>query len=65
MLLKSQENKIRRLLRKQGYALQKKVINCDPYHSGSYRILDLDNQVIVAGEEFDLTMEDIVDFIEE
>lgn len=61
------ESAARRALNKMGYSLHKntKVIENNPYHSGCYRIVNLYNNTIEAGENFDLTLEDVVCFIYE
>lgn len=38
--IKARENKARKQLKDQGYILQKRTNNVDPYHSGCYRILN-------------------------
>ena len=63
--IKSRENKARKDLANLGYALQKRTNTADPYHNGSYRILNGFTGNIEAGENFDLTMEDVEKFINE
>lgn len=65
MLLKSLENKVRIKLRNQGFVLEKRVISSNPHHSGCYRILNLYTNSIETGENFDLTMEEVLNFINE
>ena len=65
MLLKSLENKLRIKLRNQGFVLEKGVTSSNPYQSGCYRILNLYTNSIEAGENFDLTMDAIIKFVEE
>lgn len=71
MTEKSRENKARRLLAKQGYSLHKSRVspiisnslNVDNY--GGYQIVDSSNNFIVAGEKFNLSIEDVEKFIAE
>lgn len=65
MQTKSIENKLRKELAMQGYKLQKRVITNNPMHSGCYRIINVDNNLIEAGEHFDMTLEDVVAFTQE
>ena len=55
----------RKALAKLGYTMQKRRNTADPYHNGSYRILDSFTGNIEAGENFDLTLEDVEKFINE
>lgn len=55
--IKAREHKARRELATQGYALQR--------HGGCYRIVNGFTNVIETGENFDLTLEDVENFIEE
>ena len=64
MLLKSLENKLRIKLRNQRFVLEKRVISSNPYRSGCYRP-ELVHKFIEAGENFALTMDDIIKFVEE
>lgn len=63
MNLKSRENKVRKQLQKQGFKLQKSRTNKDIYHIGQYRILDLHNNTIVTGANYDLTIDDVEKFV--
>ena len=58
------ERAARKALARQGCHLQKNTKNLEtnPYHSGCYRIID-NNNFVVAGESFDMTIEDVLDFI--
>lgn len=60
------ERAARKALARQGCHLQKNTKNLEtnPYHSGCYRIID-NNNLVVAGESFDMTIEDVWDFINE
>ena len=57
------ERAARMALARQGYQLKKNTKNLEinPYHSGCYRIID-NNNFVVAGESFDMTIEDVWDF---
>ena len=63
--IKIRENKARKQLKDQGYILEKRTNNINPYHSGCYRILNSWTGNIEAGAEFDLTLEDIEQFAAE
>lgn len=66
MTEKSFENKMRRELAKKGYLLKKRMPSkYDIYHSGCYRIVNAYSNYIEAGENFDLTIEDVQRFVEE
>ena len=60
------ERAARMALARQGYQLKKNTKNLEinPYHSGCYRIVDTNN-IIVAGESFDMTLQDVWNFINE
>lgn len=68
--IKAMENKVRRQLARQGYRLQKSRTNgtvCvngvyqgeNMDDRGGYQIIDTSIQMIVAGEKFDLSLEDV------
>ena len=60
---KNRENKVRRRLVSQGYALKKsRAINLTPDDQGGYQIIDLQFGSIEAGERFDLTLEEVEQF---
>ena len=59
------EHLARKALAKLGYTMQKRTNTADPYHNGNYRILDSFTGNIEAGENFDLTLEDVEKFINE
>lgn len=63
--IKSRENRARKELDKQGFTLQKHNGTADKYHSGNYRILNGHTGNIEAGENFDLTIEEVEAFISE
>ena len=62
---KSQEQKVRKQLEAQGYKLQKRTNNTNPYNGGGYRIINAYNNSIEAGENYDLSLEDVEAFIAE
>ena len=68
--IKSREDRARRELRKQGYRFKKSRTNGSVYRNGVYQgqnaddhggymILDVSSDLVVAGERFDLTLEDV------
>lgn len=63
--IKAREDKARKQLKDQGYILEKHTNTVNPYHSGCYRILNSWTGTIEAGAEFDLTLEDIEQFVAE
>lgn len=60
---KTRENRARRKLRKMGYALQKCRNRADIYQYGQYRIIDIDSNVTITGERFDMSLDEIERFI--
>lgn len=63
--LRRRESKARGQLKSQGFILQKRTNHVDISHSGHYRILEGHNRNIVAGENFDMCIEDVERFIAE
>ena len=59
------ESEARRKLENEGYALQVKRNHPDIYHNGCYHIIEVRNNSIAAGKNYDLTMEDVENFINE
>lgn len=68
--IKVAENKVRRQLARQGYRLQKSrtdgTVRVNGVYQGEngndrggYRIIDTNTNMIVAGERFDLSLEDV------
>lgn len=62
---KTQEQKLRRALNKCGYSLRKsrKRISLDNF--GGYMIVDQHINCVVAGSRFDLSAENVQDFLAE
>ncbi len=65
-MLSVSESSIRRLAKKRGYAVQKSrarvnVPNADDF--GGYRLVDPFANTLVAGPRFDLSLEDILDWL--
>ena len=61
------ESGSRKALQKMGYILRKntKIKEIDIYHNGCYQIVNAYSNCIAAGEKFDLTFEDVLQFINE
>ena len=60
----NRKNKVRRRLVSQGYALKKsRAINLTSDDQGGYQIIDLQFGRIEAGERFDLTLEEVEQFV--
>ena len=63
---KALENKLRReLYRKFGYTLRKSRIRIGPDNYGEYAIIDPDRNWLIAGEKFDLSLDDVRRFVSE
>jgi hypothetical protein len=63
---KARENRLRRLAKKQNLYLRKSRVrhtNVDDW--GGYMILDPYQNVVVAGERFNLTLDDVENFLKE
>ena len=59
------EEQLRRSLRQQGLALQKdRARTVSINRQGSYRIIDADSNRIVAGERFDLALDDVAQWLD-
>ena len=56
------EKKIRRVLEKQGYRLEKSRGGESIDDRGGYRIVDAQRNAIEAGERFDLSLEEVETF---
>lgn len=65
MTEKSREQRARRQLAAQGYELHKHVNTVDIYHNGCYQIVNTYFNRIEAGENYDLTIEQVEAFIRE
>jgi hypothetical protein len=64
--IKRREDRLRRFARRQGLALRKSRVrrpHLDDH--GGYRIIDADRNYIVAGEKFNLTLDDVDDYLRE
>ena len=62
----SREARVRRRARKQGLALRKSratIAHLDDH--GEYRLVDSDRGFVVAGEKFDLTLDDVENWLGE
>jgi len=63
---KSRENRFRRQLVKQGYVLRKsRVRNINYNDLGGYRIVDLYRNFVVDGIRFELSLDDVEEFLKE
>lgn len=74
--IKSRENRARRELNKRGYRFKKSRTNGSVYWNGVYQgqnvddhggyaILDASTDFVVAGEGFDLSLEDVEKWVED
>ncbi len=60
------ERRLRRQLSKHDYVLQKsRVRTPNPDNQGGYMIIDLYRNVCISGPKFELTLEDVEDFVKE
>ena len=59
------ESGLRKALERQGYTLKKntKMQKISPYHNGCYQIVDARFNEVEICENFELTFEDVLDFI--
>ena len=67
---KSRENRLRRKLNSKGYALRKSrrandAIDLDINNMSGYMIVDANHNAIVAGERFDLSLDDVENWLGE
>lgn len=63
---KSRENRVRRQLAKQGYRLHKSRSRGVYLNDlGGYTIVDADCNFVIAGANFDLSLEDVEQFVAE
>lgn len=60
---KALEQRLRRKLIKAGYAMHKSRRNINPDNMGDYMIVDLCRNYVVAGSRFDLSLEDVQEWI--
>jgi hypothetical protein len=56
---KVRENRLRRLARRQGLVLRKSRAGIGLDNFGKYRIVDFYRNWLVAGEKFDLSLDDV------
>jgi len=61
---KSLEQKLRREAKRQGYAMHKSRASYSGDNQDGYMIADLNNN-IVAGEKYNLSLEDVEKFLKE
>lgn len=61
---KNLEQKFRRALNSIGYALRKSRSPFGIDNMGEYMIVDLRSNVVVAGPRFDLSLEDVPEWLE-
>lgn len=62
---KALEQSLRRKLMKAGYAMHKSRRCLSPDNIGGYMIVDLYRNYVVAGNRFDLSLEEVQDWINE
>ena len=63
---KAQENRLRRVLNRHGFALTKKrewAIVPNQENHGLYRVVDVSDGRIIKGKKFDWSLEDIEDWL--
>lgn len=61
----SQERKLRLILQKAGYALQKSPRAVSPDNFGGYMIISLESNSVAAGSRYELSLEDVQEWINE
>lgn len=62
--IKKQEMRLRRALNKHGYALHKSRKSTGIDNLGGYMIVDLSTNACVGGSRYDLTLDDVLDWVE-
>lgn len=65
MTEKNMEQKLRRALDKAGYSLRKSRSRVSIDNFGGYMIIDQKYGAVVSGSRFDLTLDDVKDFLKE
>lgn len=58
------ESRLRKMLIREGFGLRKSRSAYSGDNLGGYRIVELHNNSIVAGERFDLSLDDVKKFLE-
>ena len=61
----SQERELRRVLQKAGYALHKSPRAVSPDNFGGYMIISLDSNSVAAGSRYELSLEDVEEWVNE
>ena len=61
----SQERELRRVLQKAGYVLHKSPRAVSPDNFGGYMIISLDNNSVAAGSRYELSPEDVQEWVNE
>lgn len=60
------ERQIRRALSKAGYALRKsRIRNINADNLGGYMVVDATSNYVVAGARYDLTLEDVAEWLKQ
>lgn len=59
------ENKYRRMLKDRGYTLRKSKKPISPDNLGGYMIVDIYDNCVVLGSRYELTLDDVRDFLTE
>ena len=58
------ENKYRRMLKDQGYALRKSNKPISPDNLGGYMIVDIYSNCVAQGSRYELSLNDVRDFLD-
>ena len=61
----SQERELRRVLKEAGYALHKSPRAVSPDNFGGYMIISLDSNSVAAGSRYELSLEDVQEWVNE
>ena len=61
----SQERELRRVLKEAGYALHKSPWAVSPDNFGGYMIISLDSNSVAAGSRYELSLEDVQEWVNE
>lgn len=60
---KNQERKLRRALMQEGYSLRKSRKPISVNNMGEYMIVDTINNCVVAGSNYELTLDDVAEWL--
>lgn len=62
---KAEESRYRHILRRQGYLLRKSRSGLNLNNQGGYMIVDAERNYIVAGQRFEMFLDDLKEWVKE